>query len=292
MALGTNGQTITTHDIFIPERWSARAQRAREKQLHLASFVFRRDDEIEGFGDTLNTQTISNLSANDKTANTQVTLQTPSETNNALVINKHKEASFLVEDNLRVKSQLNLQREYTEKGSYGVGKQIDTDGFSLYTGLTNSAVGSFGVDLTDDTVLAAWEKLSNLDVPEEDRAWFFTPGAFADLLKLEKFVRTDFKTLMMQGMDIPRSLRGKVKGELYGSPVYITTNVPTGTFGSPVSTGYINLYLHKEAFQLGMQKQIRVQTDYILEYLGHLTVIDAIYGWAVYRADHGVVVRT
>lgn len=292
MGLGTSGQTITTHDIFIPEIWSKRAQRAREKALHLASFVFRRDDEVSAFGDVLHTNTISNLSANDKSANTQVTLQAPSESQINLTINKHKEASFLIEDNLSAKTQENLQREYTEKGAYGIGKQIDTDLGALYSSLTNTAVGSFGVALTDATVLAAWKQLSALDVPEEDRGWFFHPNAYADLLQLEKFVRTDFNTTLFAQFGIPKALRSKVAGILYGSPVYLTTNVPTGTYGSPAATGYINLYLHKEAFQLGMQKQVRVQTDYILEYLGHLTVIDAIYGVAVYRADHGTVVRT
>lgn len=292
MGLGTNGQTITTHDIFLPEIWSPRAQRAREKALHLASFVYRRDDEVSAYGDLLHSFTISNLSANDKSANTQVTLQAPSESTVNLTINKHKEASFLIEDNLSAKSQMNLQREYTEKGSYGIGTQIDTDVAANYSSLTNSAVGSFGVALTDATVLAAWKTLSALDVPAEDRAWFFHPNAYADLLQIEKFIRTDFTTNMLQQMGIPTNLITKAVGMLYGSPVFLTTNIPTGTFGSPAATGYINLYLHKEAFQLGMQKQVRVQTDYILEYLGHLTVIDAIYGTAVYRADHGVVVRT
>lgn len=286
MGLGTDHQTISTHDIFIPEIWAKRAQRARESALHLANFVFRRDDEVSAFGDVLHTDTISNLSASDKTAGAQVTLQTPSESAVNLTINKHKESSFLIEDNLAAKSMLNLMREYTTKGSYAVGKQTDTDVFANYASLTESALGTAGSALTQDVVAEAWEALSSNDVPEEDRAWFLHPSAYSDLLKITAFTSIDFVKAI--GAMVTSGMNGLVVGYMYGAPVKITTNVPSYSTGSPAFTAYRNLYLHKEAFQLGMQKNIRVQTQYKLEYLGWLTVCDAIYGSAIYRADHGV----
>lgn len=288
MALGADQITVTTHDIFRPEVWSPRVQRATEAQLHLASFVYRRDSEIKGYGDVLNTQTISNLSANNKTGNAQVTLQTPTESNVPLTINKHKEASFLVEDITEVQTMVRLQREYSQKAGYGVGKQVDTDVFANYGSLSESAIGTAGSALTDAVIVSAWSTLSGNDVPEEDRGWFFHPSAYADILKLDKFVRMDFKTNIFEGSSISAALKSKAVGTLYGAPVFLTTNVPSYSTGSPAFTAYRNLYLHKEAFQLAMQKGIRTQTDYILEYLGYLTVVDAIYGTSIYRADHGI----
>jgi hypothetical protein len=288
MGLGTNHQTTTSHAIFIPEIWAKHSQRAKEKALHLANFVYRRDDEVSAFGDVLHTETISNLSANDKAINTQVTLQTPSESDVDLTINKHKEASFLIEDNLSQKAMLNLMREYVGKGSYGVGAQVDTDLFALYSSLTTTDVGTAGSALTQSTVASAWETLSTADVPEEDRCWFFHPSAYADLLLISAFTSIDFKEAV--GQVAKSGMNGLVVGYMYGSPVKISTNVPATTEGSPAVASRANLYLHKEAFQLGMQKENRIQSDYILEYLGFLTVIDAIYGVATYRADHGVQV--
>jgi len=287
MALGTNHQTIATHTIFIPELWDSRSQRERERALHLANFVYRRDDEVDAYGDVLTTQTISNLTANDKAASTQVTLQTPTEANVSLTIDKHKEASFLIEDNLAAKSMLNLQREYVGKGAYGVGRQVDTDLFGLSASLTQTPVGTAGVALTDAVVLAAWEALTVSDVPQEERCWFFYPDCMTDLWQLEKFIRTDFVT----GETLNNNINGLTVGYLYGAPVKLTTNIPSTSTGSPATISHGNLYLHREAFQLGMQKKIRTQIDYILEYLAYLTVIDAIYGVAVYRADHGVVIN-
>lgn len=286
MGLGTNHQTISTHDIFLPEVWGKRAQRAREAALHLASFVYRQDDMVSSYGDTINDQTISNLSANNKTAGAEVTLQTPSESAVTLSVNKHKEASFLVEDNLAFKSMIKQQREYTTKGAYAVGKQIDTDLFALYASLSESAIGTATSALTQAVAALAWETLSTNDVPEEDRGWFFHPSAFADLIQITAFTSIDFKEAI--GGLANSGMNGLKVGYMYGAPVYITTNVPSATTGSPAQTYYRNLYLHKEAFQLAMQKNIRTQISYIQEYLGYLTTIDAVYGVAIYRADHGV----
>ena len=287
MALGTNQITITTHNIFIPELWDNRSQKERERALHLANFVYRRDDEVEAYGDVLNTQTISNFTSNAKVINTQVTLQAPAEANVPLTIDQHEEASFLVEDNAAAKSLLNLQREYVGKASYGVGLEIDTQVFANRAALTTAAVGTIGVALTDAVIVSAWETLSTNDVPEEDRAWFFHPSAFAELMQLTVFSSTDF-SLSKGQVFTGNQANGLYVGVMYGSPVYLTNNVPVKTTGSPAVSGFANLYLHKEAFQLGMQKRIRVQIDYILEYLGYLTVVDAIFGTAIYRADHGV----
>lgn len=254
--------------------------------MHLANFVYRRDDEVSGSGDVLYDQTISNLSTGDKAVDTVVTLQSPSESTVTLTINKHKYAAFLVEDNASVKSLLNLQKEYVTKGSYAVGEQIDTDIFANYGSLTETAVGTATSALTDAVIISAWTALSENNVPESDRGWFFHPSAYADLLALTVFTSGDYGNA--KGTPVTSSKNGLIVGYMYGAPVYLTTNVPSDTTGSPASTYYRNLYLHKEAFQAAMQKNVRIQTQYKLEYLGWLTVVDAIYGSAIYRADHGI----
>ena len=53
---------------------------------------------------------MGNLTANSKTANVQVTLQAPTETEATISINQHYEASFLVEDIARVQSNYDLKK--------------------------------------------------------------------------------------------------------------------------------------------------------------------------------------
>ncbi len=59
-------------------------------------------------GDTIHIPEISNLTANDKAANTAVTLQTVSESSQTISIDQHKETSFMVEDIVKAQSQYNL----------------------------------------------------------------------------------------------------------------------------------------------------------------------------------------
>lgn len=74
MALGTLQMTITTGDVFLPEVWSRETQAATEATLVLANLTKRFDDELTDGGDLLRVPQISNLTANSKAANTQVTL--------------------------------------------------------------------------------------------------------------------------------------------------------------------------------------------------------------------------
>lgn len=70
---------------------------------------------------------MSNLSANTKTANISVTLQAPTESDTSISINTHQEASFLVEDILKVQSNFDLMSEYTSKSGFAIAEAIDTN---------------------------------------------------------------------------------------------------------------------------------------------------------------------
>ena len=107
--------TTTTGDVFRPEIWSPEVLRATENALVMANLVKRFDSLVTGKGDVINIPNLSNLTASDKSASTQVTLQAPTETNTTISINKHKESSFLIEDILKVQSNYELMGEYTSK---------------------------------------------------------------------------------------------------------------------------------------------------------------------------------
>ena len=95
-------------------------------------------------------------------------------------------------------------------------------------------------------------------------------------------------------MDSSRGLRGV----LYDQPVFVTTRIVSGL------QTYRNLFMHKEAFGYVRQTPgimsdeggslaagIRVQSDYLLQNLGMLTVADMLYGTAVLRESAAVLVN-
>src|SRR6478609_8357858 len=97
MALGTNGITHTTADKFIPDVWLDEIRYFLKANLKASGLV--KNIYFQGQkGDVLHIPDLSAMSANDKSANTQVTLQVFTETEFTLTINKHKEASFVIED--------------------------------------------------------------------------------------------------------------------------------------------------------------------------------------------------
>ena len=86
-------------------------------------------------------------------------------------------------------------------------------------------------------------------------------------------------------MDASRGLRG----QLYGIPVYVTTNVV-----SALQT-YRNIFAHRSALGYAFARlwpnRVRAQAAYLLQNLATLAVVDACYGVAVLRTYAGVVVN-
>jgi hypothetical protein len=87
-------------------------------------------------------------------------------------------------------------------------------------------------------------------------------------------------------MDASRGLRG----QLYGIPIITSTNVVKG-----LST-YRNLLAVPAAFGFAIQSngggRVRVQSQYMLQNLGTLTVADIIYGVAVLREPAAVLINS
>jgi len=262
--------------------------RATEAALVMAPLVKRYDAMVQGKGDILHIPNLTNLTANTKSANTQVTLQAPTETDNTINITTHVETSFLVEDIAKAQSQYDLLSEYTRKAGFAIAERVDTDLLGRYVGFTNTDVGSYGTDVTDPVLVGAIEALNLANAPLEDRAFVIRPEQMSALLLIDKFVRAD-----AVGPGNQRITGGPnnryLYGDLYGHPIYFSTNVPI-TAGTPRQEH--NILFHKEAIALAMQMKPRTQASYIQEYLGNLVTVDTIYGFSALRTDFGIEIRS
>jgi len=288
MALGSNQVTITTGDVFIPEIWMSEVRAFLRANLVLADKIKMISFEGQP-GDTLHIPDITEFTTAAKTANTQVTLQAPTETKFDLSINKHRESSFLIEDLIGVQSSYDLRSEYTKSAGYAMAKRLDADIAQSVGSLTYQYKGSDGTttwtgtqagDLTEAAIRQAIEYLDTANVPQEDRFLYIHPAQKNVLLGISRF--TEYQMIGMGGMP----LRTGQFGEIFGVPVYVSTQ--------PLSTGTAHgcMLAHKNAFAMAIQHSPRVQAQYKLEYLGNLFVVDAIYGYSVYRANHGVALYT
>lgn len=299
MALGSNQQTITSGDVFLPEVWSKETQRATEATLVLANLVKRFDSELTDGGDLLRVPLISNITASAKAANTQVTLNAPVETAFTMSINRHYESSYLIEDRLKAQSKYNLLEQYSGKAGYAIGQTMDSDIAGLYSGLSQT-VGNSTTDITDANVCRAIQYLDDANAPQTERYFVVKPAGISHLRQIQKF--SEWQSLGLtpnpaSGMGGLANGSATVRmigpngfvGKVYNVEVYMSTNL---TEEAGTSDTVHNLLFQKEAFALGVQMKARTQFQYKQEYLGMLATTDALWGFAEYRDTFAVDFRS
>lgn len=301
MGLGSNDMTITTGNVFIPEIWGNHTRDATQSALVLANLVYRVDEEVADAGDVYHEPDVSNISANAKAANTQVTLNAPTENEFTMNINRHYESSYLVEDRLKVQAKYKVLEKYSPKAGYAIAQRIDSDIAGLYSGLSQT-VGNSTTDITDENIRRALQYLDDADAPQTDRFFVVKPAGLNHLrgANSDKFVSWSSLGIAPSPVTaggLANSSGGVVKaigpngfvGVIYNLEVYMSTNLVEE---SGTSDTVHNLVFQREAFALGIQQQPRMQFQYKQEYLGTLATNDAIWGFGEYRDAFAVDFRS
>ena len=293
MALGTNQQTITTGANFIPELWMNEVRAFLRASLVLANQC--KLFPMEGRkGDILHVPDVTEFTTTAKAANTQVTLQAPTEGQFTLTIDQHRESSFLIEDMLAVQNSYDLRSAYTSNAGYAVSRNIDSALASLaangaitgnsFTNRVNGAdvafTGGNPADITEAVIRNRNEGLDTANVPPE-RCLYIHPSQKNALLAISRF--TEYN-MVGPGSN---PLRMGQFGTIFGIDVYVSTNVATTGSGSQC-----NMLFNRNAISLAVQNAPRVQAQYKLEYIGWLFVVDVIYGYAMFRTNHGASIIT
>jgi hypothetical protein len=286
MGLGTNHLTGTTHDTWAPSIWSAETLKARESALVLAPLVRRYDRDIKTKGQTVEIPNLSNLTANVKNANTQVTLNAVTETKTQILINQHYESSVMIEDFADAQSAYEMASQYREKAGYAISEKIDRFiAEAMVTGFASQSVGTYGSAITYAICLDAKQELDEAKAPLTERYWVVTPKGHRDLLGVNEFIRYD----AMGASGQPSAIKTGKVGTILGSEVMMSQNLVV-TAGTPVQNN--NFYFHKEAYALAVQKELKFEMQRKTEYLGDLIVCQALWGGSILRADHGVLVKS
>jgi len=300
MGLGTNQFTASDLDVFIPQVWGQRINDFFKEQLVMASFFTDRSDELLGGGDVLHTPNITEMSANSKTNGAQVTLNSPTETKVDLTVDSWYETSFMIEDveAAQVKKSYSLQRTYAMNAAFTVASVLEDAIAALFAGFSTS-VGASTTSLADSHIRQAIAALETAKVPgvySGQVAWFLHPNTFwLQVQALDKFSLAVNSPVNDPTLKTPH-------GSLYGMPVYRSPNVPAISGGT---TGRYNFVGHRDAIHWARltlpnsgsssmvgSEGVRVQTNYIPEYLGFLTTADIVYGVVENRDSAGVRVLT
>jgi hypothetical protein len=290
MPLGVNHITPSSAANFIPQQWRSEVRIARKSKFVMKEVADQLP--IQGQkGNQFHIPNLSNLVASTKVPGAPVNLLQPNEGEFVLTIDKHKEVSVLVEDITEVQETYFIRSRYTKQMGAGLANALDDDLMALRLAFTQT-ISASGVGLTEAKILTTKQTMDEADVPSEDRYLVIPPAGENDLLSINRFVAADIRQNVadMIGM-------GKFIGRIHGFSVMMTNRVKAGDSGRPGVGGgtagtYYSLACHGEALMYGMPRDINVQSQYKLEYLGTLVVSDEIYGVGQYRNDHGVVIQS
>lgn len=325
------GTTSAPRGDFIPQLWSDEILATFKQNLIVGGLVSRMNHNGKK-GDSIVIPSPVRGSASSKAALTGVTLQNNSEASVSVLIDKHKEYSRLIEDIVDVQALASLRRFYTDDAGYAIATRVDRDLALLFhylnagnttpaaanlfetavigsdgsTAFSGGSGGGNGAALTDAGVRKMMQTLDDNDVPMSERAFVIPPVEKKNLLGIPRYTEQAFVGESGSGS----SIRNGLVGNLYGVPVYVTTNCPvihvettttntqlvnfstaaltasttdeyglTVDFTSKTDTRWrVGALLHRSALVFIEQLSPRVQVQYKQEYLADLLTTDTIYG--------------
>jgi N4-gp56 family major capsid protein len=297
----TNSVTVSSANTFVPEIWSDEIIASYKKNLVLANLVMKMNFRGKK-GDVIHIPAPTRGSASLKVATDAVTLIAASNTEVQVTIDKHYEYSRLIEDIAEIQALNSMRQFYTADAGYALARQVDTnlvqlgrafngatvgtDDYATSNTTTKAFIGSNGTTaynstssnaaaLTDAAIRRTIQRLDDNDTPMDGRFFVIPPSSRNTLMGLARYTEQAF-------VGDGNAIRNGEIGNLYGIPVFVSSNADTGAGTS--GTDRICLMGHKDSMVLVEQVAVRSQTQYKQEYLGTLFTADTLYGVKAMRS--------
>jgi len=297
---------------FIPELWSDEVLASYKANLVMPQLVTKMPFNGRK-GDTIHLPKGVRGSATAKSAQTAVTLIVGADGVFDLTVASHYEYSRLIEDITSIQALDSIRAFYTDDAGYALATQVDTDLHAegakfaaadasptvAGTAYSKAVIGSDaatvwdpsaststgnGAALADAGIRRAIRELDDNDVPSRMRAFVVPPVEKENLMGIARFTEQAYTGEVAGG----NTIRNGLVGDLYGIPVYVSTNCAT-VQADDSSTNYrACLLLQKEAVVHAEQLSPRTQTQYKQEWLSDLFTADMLYGNGTMRPEAGL----
>lgn len=216
---------------FIPEIWANEALEILRSNIVLAPLVTK-DSDVATFqvGSKLHIPYPGTLVANDKATNTVVTKQVPTSTDTTVTLNKHKEATILIEDFTRAQANPVLMQSYIKAQIIALAEQVENDLIATYSTFTGS-LGVTGTDLSAATLRAIAKKFTDNKIQRGDRHVLISTKDTAALLADTTLAQYFAFNSASRG-DITNGL---IASDIFGLQLHESQLVPV-VAGTPAST--------------------------------------------------------
>lgn len=292
--------TYTSADLatVIPEVWGSKINDYFKSDLVIAPFFIDRSSELMSGGDVLHTPGMVAMSVNTKTNGAAVTLNSPANTTVDLTVDQWKEVSFAIEDReaAQVLRSYAIMDKLAANAGYEIASALEVALASLFSGFSTT-VGSSTTNVADSDLRSAIATLTSANAVNnrmDNIAWFLHQNVFWNQIQgIDKFSLAINAPVQDPAAKIPAY-------KLYGIPVYLTSKVQYVSG----STGFRNALVHTDAIHFATSplgfggskgakvgsSGVRVQTNYIPDYLSTITTADILYGTVMNRSNAGVQV--
>lgn len=225
------------NDAFVPEIWANESLMQLNNRLVLANLVHRDfENEVQEFGDVINTRRPAGFTAKRKVDGVDVTIQDATATKVQVPLDQHLHTSFYIYDGERSKSFQDLVAFHLTPAVNSLAQDIERIlAGQCYSFLANN-VGKLGTTPTDATPLSALNRVLNENaVPVDQRRLILTPAQEEAFLNVTQF--TSANTVGDNGS----ALREANLGRKFGMDIFMSQNAPVIASGvSTTVTGAIN----------------------------------------------------
>lgn len=284
---------VTDYDLLIPELWASAIMGYFEASLILRPVCDDYSELVKGKGDTINIPEIAEVTGlGDKGEGASVVYADETVNDTNLAINKHKYVAKLFDDLAVIQGNESLFAKYAQAMAYQLAKQVDTDIIVELDdlGTTQSLAADNTLSISDAETAVATLLANNLD-PREC-VWLVNSNMYADLLAQGMIVNAGVTvqpqnyatsstvaagtttSSVAQGINFGGPTAGGVVPMFFGMPV-----ITTSMFGTSGTTGTeVGYCIKRGAVAIAVQQEIRVQSEYSVDFLATKVVADVIYG--------------
>jgi len=275
------------YKVFTPDIWSAKVNEFFRAKLVAAPIFDDYSDDVTGGGGTIYIPAVTDLGTADSIATTsgEIDPTTIQDTKSSMTLSNWEGKSFILTDyqKARVANSYKVAERYAKAAAYSVAKKLDTDLLALGSNIT-PVVGDSGTSLLETSLEKAISIMESHSVPRDELVFIFHPYAYwREIMQNENLVQASKYGRVV--------LPNPPHNELFGIPVYITPQVPSGTAGS--EGGHRNLLIHKDNFVYalanldGNQSGVRI-SEKASEHLRTRVTADIMYGKTYLDAKRGV----
>lgn len=299
MAVTTDPYTAADLAAMIPEIWTPIIGEEMFAKTVAANFFTDLSPYAKSGGDIFHIPDVFTNKFSIQTQSVQgaeVTTESVAQVDRTLTVNLHKYIAMLIGDKdlQQISSNYSVNAVYAKKIGSTLANALEASLFALWTGLSTNSAGDTSTVLADLELRQAIGLLAaeNFDV-QSKAALFVHPNIYwSQLAGIQKYYDASVyggPSMVRSGSFGPMDFSRGLVGQIYGIPIYTSTNVTSG-LGT-----YRNILAMPEAFGFAIQTpgngKVRVQAENQIRNLGMLTVTDIIYGVAELRDDAAVAVN-